>query len=136
MKNLTLILILALLIGLPAFAQDAGNYIISAMAMNLGGVRAQIEVAAEEDTFVELVIGERGGGDGDDRETGSVSGTVSTEDGDLVENAQVVLMGAMDGNQRPDMYRGQTNADGEFSFDEVVVGNYHVTATMNHQGIA
>lgn len=114
---------------------DEGNYNISAMAMRLGMAQAQIEVAAGEDTFVELVLG-GGGGGGDDREFGSVSGTVSTEDGDLVEGAQVVLMGEMNGNNRPDMYRGETNADGEFNFDRVAVGNYHITATMNRQGMA
>ena len=189
MQKISFLIILALLIGLPAFAQDVGsvsgsvstedgepvagaqvmlmgqrggngmpemhrtnsddegnfafadvavgNYNISAMAM-LGMAQAEIQVAAGEETVVDLVLGQRGGGgdDDDDRPVGSVSGTVFTEDGAAVEGAQIILMGEMNDNRRPDVYRGETNADGEFNFDPVVVGNYHITANLGREGMA
>jgi len=190
MQKLSVLLILALLIGLPAFAQDAGsvsgtvstedgalvadaqvvlmgemngnnrpdmyrgqtnedgefvfervvlgNYQITATLGREGMAQDDIEVAADENTEVDLVLGQGDGGGGgdDDRAAGSVSGTVSTEDGESVEGAQVLLISAMDDNRRPDIYRAETNAEGEFNFERVAVGNYQITATAMMLGIA
>lgn len=83
-----------------------------------------------------MILGQGNDGGDADRAAGSVSGTVSTEDGDPIENAPVVLISVMNDHRRPDMYRAETNADGEFNFEHVVVGNYLITAGALRHGVA
>ncbi len=171
MKKFVVLLFLALLIGLPAIAQDfgtvsgrvttengepaananvimfdnernmfqtqtnrigafgfdripPGNYHIIATLDRLRPAEADIEVFANEETVIDLVLG--GGGGGGDREFGSVSGMVTTADGEPAANTHVVLMG-----RRGEMFQTQTNENGAFAFERVPVGNYHITAMLD-----
>ena len=176
MKKFVVLLFLALLIGLPAIAQDfgtvsgrvttengepaananvimfdnernmfqtqtnrigafgfdripPGNYHIIATLDRLRPAEADIEVFANEETVIDLVLG--GGGGGGDREFGSVSGMVTTADGEPAANAHVVLMGG-----RREMFQAQTDENGAFAFDPVPVGNYHITAMLDRMQMA
>lgn len=56
--------------------------------------------------------------------TGTISGTVTDSDGDLVPGATVILFG--DGDRKPEKMLSRT--DGSFSFEHVAAGPFHVTA--------
>ena len=81
----------------------------------------RLEVVADENTEINLVLEGRGGGD---EGVGSVSGTVSNEDLEPVANADIILMG-----ERRERFETQTNEDGAFAFEEVPAGWYVITAT-------
>ena len=80
MKKFVVLLFLALLIGLPAIAQDFGT----------------------------------------------VSGRVTTENGEPAANANVIMFD----NER-NMFQTQTNRIGAFGFDRIPPGNYHIIATLD-----
>jgi len=124
----------------------------------LGGAQSRVEVIADENVEIDLVIGERGGDDDrggrggrggdddrggrggdddrggrggdDDRGVGSVTGTVSTEHGEPVAGAIVVLDGG-----RGD-FQTRTDENGAFGFRPVPAGGHFIEATHRELGIA
>ena len=101
-----------------------GNYHIIASLEDVGTAEDDIEVIANEETVIDLVI-DNGGGD----EFGSVRGSVFTVDSVAVVNASVVIF-----NEDRDIFRTQTDRNGEFSFERVPVGNYHIIASLEGVG--
>ncbi len=125
-----------------------GDYVITAGAREMGMDRERIEVADGEETEVELQLqghGGGGGGDDEDMEFGSVSGTVIDADGEPVAEAHVVIVIRQQGdNDRRGRWhrrhvrhvRGETDENGEFTFDEVPVGNGLIMAGKREVGRA
>ncbi len=126
----------------------AGEYFISAGAREAGHVRAEIEVADDEVTEVELQLEVFGWGDNDDEEEevefGSVSGVVIDADGEPVARAFVNIMpnfremrgfrGMRRGGFRPLFV--MTDREGAFAFDEVPAGNHNIMANAMRAGMA
>ena len=122
-----------------------GDYTVTAMARELGMAHARIEVADGEETAVELQMRGFGGGGGDeegDQEFGSVSGTVVDVEGNAVAEARVVIIIRQEGEERGRFMRrhvrhvrGVTDDNGEFSFDEVPVGEGIITAGKRELGM-
>lgn len=101
----------------------AGAWNIRAEMERMEPAQDEIEVAANENTEVDLVLG--GGGGGDDG-VGSVSGMVINERREAVGGVAITLM-----NERREVV-GETETDdaGEFSFEEVDAGSYTVLAQL------
>jgi len=85
--------------------------------------REEIEIAVDQAVELEIVLEVAGGRGGDDEEVefGSISGSVTNEDGEAVAEARVMLNGR---GQRP--LQGQTDENGEFNFAEVPVGEWAI----------
>ncbi|MBM3328064.1 MAG: carboxypeptidase regulatory-like domain-containing protein [Calditrichaeota bacterium] len=123
-------------------AVPSGNYIIMAMHRVAGGARAELRVA-DADLNVELRLqghmggGGGGGGGGGDVVTGDIAITVLDAEGNAVEGARVIVMPVR--LHRRGMIRahfhGETDANGQISFENIPVGNYVVTAGLRGVGI-
>ncbi|MBT3233438.1 MAG: T9SS type A sorting domain-containing protein [Calditrichaeota bacterium] len=88
--------------------------------------REDIEVAVDQAVELEIVLEVAGGRGGDDEEIefGTVSGTVANEDGEAVAEARVMLNSR---GQRP--LQAQTDENGAFNFAEVPVWEWTVQIT-------
>jgi len=104
----------------------AGDYNISAMVPRLGRANEDVVVVANEETFVELIIGVQNGDDGE----GGVTGTVADPDGNPIAAAEVMLMGdpmgGGPGGGRPAHFMTRSDRDGAFAFEGVPAGNYTI----------
>lgn len=115
-------------------AVPQGHYLIHAGARELGSVRQEIGVRDDQVVRLELQLrGQRGGGD-QEQEFGSVAGSVVDADGAGIADAVVMLVPMRDREERgrrAPRARGcrvQTNEDGTFEFEQVLVGNYTIMA--------
>lgn len=114
----------------------AGNYNIVAGMRDVGGAREEIEVVDGNATQVELQLAIREGhGEDEERETGSISGVVLDVDGEAVPRAQIAVMPRFRGGRFGhgggfDMrnLRATSDENGEFSLEEVPVGNHFIMA--------
>jgi len=103
----------------------AGECHIIATLVDVGRAESGLEVVANRHHIINLVLRE------DDRDTGSVIGTVSFADGEVVANANVLIEGNFIDN-----FQTQTDGEGAFAFNQVPIGDYHITATLENVGTA
>ncbi len=105
-----------------------GAWHVTASRDRIGMAEDDLEVAVNQNTEIDLVLH---GGE-DDRGFGSVNGTVSTEEGDRVGGAEVVLFDSLN------VLQTQTDDEGAFAFERVPVGAYIISATQDsvERGIA
>jgi len=112
--------------GRFGFAEvSTGNWHISASHRDVGEAEDDIVVNANEETYIDLVL--EGGGGND--EVGSVGGRVSDTNGNPVDGARITLDNDDGGHFETQTFRG-----GMFSFPEVPVGDWHITASMQGVG--
>ena len=110
----------------------AGNYVVSARARGLGGVRAEVGVRDQQQARVRLQLeGRQGGGE---REVANVNGIVVTPNGDPVAGAVVTLQPMERQRERQRMLRTRTGRDGRFTFENIPEGRYVVTAMVRGGG--
>ena len=98
----------------------AGDWALIVSA--IGYFNFQDDIVVEADQAVELEIQlESIWGDDEEDETGSVSGFVNTEEGEAIAEARVMMTSR---GQVP--VRGESDENGGFNFDEVVVGEWEL----------
>ena len=101
-----------------------GEWVIQVAGRGYLPFREDIEVAVDQPVELEIVLevaGGRGGDDDEEVEFGSVSGSVTNEDGEVVAEARVMLNSR---GLRP--LQSQTDENGAFNFDEVPVGEWTI----------
>lgn len=125
-------------------AVPAGQYVVAAMTRELGGARAQIRVADDQVTQVELQLqgrggGGGGGGGGGEVQVGTVTGTVLDREGNAVEGARVMaaplVMRRGEGHRQMHPFFARTDADGHFTFENVPVGQWMIIAGARGLGM-
>jgi len=119
----------------------AGEYFISAGMRDAGHVRAEIEVADDQVTEIQLQLEAFEDREDEEVEFGSVSGVVIDADGEPVARAMVAIMPnvrEMRGMRGMRGVHGRlvavTDGEGAFAFDEVPVGNHNIMATAMRVG--
>jgi len=128
--------------GSFAFADvPDGDYVVGAMSRELGGARAQVNVAGAEANVTLQLQGHRPGGGGDDEEDvpmGSLTGVVRDAEGNPVEGARVMLsparLVARHGMRQARRIATETDANGAFTVAELPAGVWVVMAMKRDVG--
>ena len=115
---------------------EVGEYTASVWSWELGMASEELEILEDENTVVDLVLEEWGGGwgGGGGGPTGTFSGTVVDSAGMPLEGVSVSAFCWGWGSWG--WYNAETGEDGSFTIEEIEVGEYSATAFLWEYGMA